>query len=396
MPVADQIKNEHVQDYDIIVCGGGLAGLSLVFRAFKSGTWKNERVLIIDQETKESNDRTWSFWEKEPSVFENLIDHKWQQLVFYANSGERLELNHLPYTYNTIRSKDFYQYIRKELADLGRIEWRIEAVESVVSETYGCKVKTSTGSYWCRYAFSSIFQKPESKKGGHYFMQHFKGIRIKTADRDFEVSEAYLMDFRTSQEHGTTFFYTLPMAQNEVFIEYTLFSKQLLDAEEYDVKIAKYLQEVLGVKNYEILETEFGVIPMTDHIFDRSTGNVMYIGTIGGDTRGSTGYTFSNVQKTITRILEAWNTTGQPFFKHEHIGKKEKLYDATLLDVLDSGKYKGHQLFTDLFKRTNAKMVFSFLDAESTLTGDLKIMSSLKTMPFLTSFIKVLKRKIMG
>ncbi len=191
------------------------------------------------------------------------------------------------------------------------------------------------------------------------------------------------MDFRTGQEQGTTFFYTLPVAENELFIEYTLFSKSLLPAAVYDQKIKSYLHDVLKIDTYEILEEEFGVIPMTDHPFKRFDGNIVHIGTAGGDTRASTGYTFTNIQKTIDQILHVYQSAGNPFFEEENISLKHQLYDAALLNVLAKQSYEGHQLFTDLFSKVPAYRIFAFLDAETSVFQDLQIMKSLKVIPFL-------------
>ncbi|RZK83186.1 MAG: hypothetical protein EOO92_00100 [Pedobacter sp.] len=377
--------------YDIIICGGGLSGLSLAYTAFKTGIWKYEKVLILE---KNNTDRTWSFWQKSTSPFEEIINHKWTKLVFYNNHGKRTELNHSPYTYNTIKGEDFYSFIHTFLNQLPQVNIVNDVVTKIMTRKGQCTVQAEKEVYTSKFAFSSIYHKPHLHSKQQYFLQHFKGIRIKTSDVNFNPNEALLMDFRTTQENGTTFFYTLPMNKNEVFVEYTLFSKMLLPSEQYDKKINIYLKEVLGIKSFEILETEFGVIPMTDYKFQRHKDNLTYIGTAGGDTRGSTGYTFSNVQKTIAKILETYKKTGSPIGFEETIGEKESLYDATLLRVLDEGKYEGHQLFTDLFENTKASSIFSFLDGESALFNDFKIMKSLKTWPFLKSFIKACSSRL--
>jgi lycopene beta-cyclase len=382
------------EKYDIIICGAGLSGLSLAYRAFSTGIWKNERVLIIDKATKDTNDRTWSFWEKSPGVFEDLIYHKWKQLVFYTNDNQRIELDHLPYTYKTIKGFDFYNHTQRFLKEIENISWLESPILSVKAMGDHCLVETTNNLYECKFAFNSLYEKPIVKPNEQYFLQHFKGITIRSNNVLFNKDEALLMDFRTSQKNGTTFFYTLPMSETELFVEYTLFSKELLDKEVYDSEIHNYLSKILKLSDYEIIDTEFGVIPMTDHPFLRRSGNVMNIGTIGGDTRGSTGYTFNNVQKTITKILQSYKNTNTPFFESEQLSWKEKLYDSTLLNVLANQKYPGHLLFRDLFSGTDAKTVFSFLDGESSLIEEFRVMKSLKPWPFLKSFIKVIIRKI--
>jgi len=379
---------------DILICGGGLAGLSLLYRAMKLGIWEGQQIIVIDRSDKATNDKTWSFWKKEESCFEELIRHQWPQLVFYSNHGTRIPLNSGGYTYNSIRSIDFYHHVLTYLRQCPNISFVRADITSVVSSGEQCMLHTPDHSYQSTYLFNSIYHQPSARSGGQHFLQHFKGVRIKTTAQIPPVTEAWLMDFRTGQQNGTTFFYTLPMAQDELFVEYTLFSKSVLPMEEYDREIRNYIRDILQIEHYEVLEDEYGVIPMTDHLFRRFEGNIIHIGTAGGDTRASTGYTFTNTQKTVDKILRSFQSEGHPFFKEENIGLKQQLYDATLLHVLAKRQYDGHQLFSDLFKKAPAYRIFAFLDGETSLLQDVFIMRSLKIMPFLSSFLTAVLRRI--
>lgn len=375
-------------DYDIIICGGGLAGLSLAYRAFQSGVWTKEKVLIIERQQKDKNDRLWSFWEKGQSEFESIIYRQWTELKFFGNNGHRIDMDHAPYVYKMIRSSDFYRTTQDYLKTIPNVHFLREDVTETLGREGYCEIRTASHFFKCRYAFSSLYQKPVLSSGQQYFLQHFKGVRIRSEELDFDVSTAWLMDFRTDQEQGTTFFYTLPMSRNEIFIEYTFFTKQVLPEGSYDIGIMEYIQTVLGLKEYEILDSEMGAIPMTNYHYQRRNGNLTYIGTAGGDTRASTGYTFTNVQKTITNILSEYKKSGSPLKFREHSGPLTSLYDGTLLQVLDEGIYPPHQVFMDMFRHTKGSAIFEFLDGESSLLTDIKIMKSLRTWPFFKAFLK--------
>lgn len=379
---------------DIIICGAGMAGLSLLYRAMKSGVWDGKQIIVIDRSDKKTNDKTWSFWKQEDSCFEELIRHRWHQLVFFSNKGDRIALDSGGYTYNSIRSIDFYHAVHTYLQEFSNISFVQSDVVSISSSAAGCTLLTPDHTYESTYLFNSIYHQPKPQSGKQYFLQHFKGVRIKTASPIPPLSEAWLMDFRTGQQNGTTFFYTLPIAHDELFVEYTLFSKSVLSMPEYDHQIKKYINDILHITDYEVLEDEYGVIPMTDHLFERFEGNIIHIGTAGGDTRASTGYTFTNTQKTVGKILHSFQSEGHPFFKEEHTGLKQQLYDATLLNVLAEGGYQGHELFSDLFKKAPAYRIFAFLDGETSLLQDVFIMRSLKTMPFLQSFIHTVLHRL--
>ena len=133
--------------YDIIICGAGLAGLSLAYRAFSSGVWIDQSVLIVDNSKKNTNDRTWSFWEKSSGVFENLVHHKWKQLVFYTSDHQRINLNHLPYVYKTIRGLDFYNFTVEFLKKIKNVDWLKESINSIESVADYCIIKTESTTY---------------------------------------------------------------------------------------------------------------------------------------------------------------------------------------------------------------------------------------------------------
>lgn len=381
--------NKH---YDIIISGAGLAGLSLAYRAMKSGVWDNLSVLIVDKSSKNTNDRTWCFWEKEKSPFEEIIFRKWDNMLFFANDGLEIRLDNNDYNYNMIRSIDFYNHTLGYLKSRTNVEIIFENINQVYNSGDKVTVETENSIFTAKYCFNSLFAQPKLKDNDTYLLQHFKGIVIETPTPQFNPEQIHLMDFRTGQENGNTFFYVLPTSETTALVEYTLFSDKLLEKELYDLKIAEYITNILKITDYKIKESEFGVIPMTDYIFQRNDGNIINIGTAGGDTRGSTGYTFSNTQKTITKIIESFKDNGTPFFKEEHISKKHKIYDSTMLQVLADGKYKGHQLFSDMFSKVRTSDIFAFLDSDSTFGQDFKAIKSLIPNYFIKPFFKSLKK----
>ena len=140
-----------------------------------------------------------------------------------------------------------------------------------------CEVVTDTSKYQSQYVFNSIYKKPNLEEKHSYLLQHFKGVMIKSDELSLDTKQIYLMDFRTSQENGNTFFYVLPTSETTALVEYTLFSNKLLDKEIYDQRIVEYISEVLNIREYKIVESEFGVIPMTDYPFARAKGNIINI-----------------------------------------------------------------------------------------------------------------------
>jgi len=194
------------------------------------------------------------------------------------------------------------------------------------------------------------------------------------------------MDFSVAQDGNTRFMYVLPTTKREALFEYTLFSKNLLKKQDYENAIKNYLQNQ-NITDFEIVETERGSIPMTAFKFqNQNSDTVMHIGTAGGWTKASTGYTFMTTSKK-TKELVSLLKQNKPLSSFK---KKSKFwfYDLIFLDVLANHNETGSTLFTSMFKKTDVKTIFKFLDEESTFLEDLKIILSVPPKHFITSFFK--------
>ena len=78
-----------------------------------------------------------------------------------------------------------------------------------------------------------------------------------------------LFDFRVEQKNECRFIYILPFSATKALVEFTVFSDNILEKREYEFYLKNYLAEVLKIENYKILETETGVIPMSDEPHER-------------------------------------------------------------------------------------------------------------------------------
>ncbi|MER3329277.1 MAG: lycopene cyclase family protein, partial [Candidatus Kapaibacterium sp.] len=249
-------------EYDIIVCGGGMSGLSLAYRALKSEVWANKSILIIDKSDKSTNDRTWCFWENSISPFEDIIFRKWEDMCFFSVDDSSYLLDSGDYSYNMIRSIDFYNYTLNYLKLQPNVTIVNENILIIANTSSHCELVTNNTKYHSEYIFNSIYKKPTLEEKHTYLLQHFKGVVIESSELNLDTKKIHLMDFRTGQENGNTFFYVLPTSDTTALVEYTLFSDRLLDKNVYDEKIAEYITEVQQIKEYKIVDSEFGVIPM--------------------------------------------------------------------------------------------------------------------------------------
>ncbi|HEY0679351.1 MAG TPA: lycopene cyclase family protein [Chitinophagaceae bacterium] len=378
------MENISSRKYDYIFTGAGCAGLSLLMHLIHSGKFSDKKILLIDKSSKTDNDRTWCFWETRPGLFESIVYKQWDAVSFHADEVSRL-LDIAPYRYKMIRGIDFYWYCFDIIKQQGNIEILNAQVESINSSQNS--VAAGGETFYADYIFNSIlFDKPVLKKGEFYLQQHFKGWLIETAMPVFDPARATLMDFRVSQQHGTTFVYVLPVSATVAMVEYTLFTSQLLKPEQYDEGLREYISRFIP-SAYEVIERETGVIPMTNHSFTRYEGDVVNIGSAGGQTKPSSGYTFYFIQQHSRAITDSLILTGKPFIPPLH-SRRFKYYDSVFLNVLATHKLRGKRVFADMFRSNKPKHIMEFLNNESSLATDLKIISSLPLFPFLKAGIQ--------
>ncbi|MCC6308726.1 MAG: Lycopene cyclase protein [Bacteroidetes bacterium ADurb.BinA245] len=361
----------------------GCAGLSFAVHLIQSGKFSDKKILLIDKAPKIQNDRTWCFWENENGIFQSIVYKSWSRVWIRSKEMEKL-LSLLPYRYKLIRAQDFYEYCLALIHQQPNFEIKYAAVTSVQNEGQTAIAKTESETFVADYIFNSIlFQKPLLKEKEIMLLQHFKGWVIETDETVFNPTEATLMDFRIKQERGTNFVYIMPFSERKALVEFTLFSKSILESEEYETALKNYIHQFITKGNYKIVEAETGVIPMTNHAFTPVQGRIINMGTVGGQTKASSGYTFQFIQKHAARLVSSLIKKKNPFIPRPTGFRRFHFYDSVLLYILEKEKQQGAKIFSRLFKKNKPQQVLRFLDNESSITDEVKILSSLPTLPFL-------------
>ncbi len=382
------MKNNKV--YNFIICGGGASGLYLAYNFLKDNYFKNSKILIIEKSKKNSNDRTWSFWEKNYGLFDDIIFKKWDKANFNSQNFS-LNFNLNPYAFKTIKGIDFYKKIITEINNSKNIEIIYDQILNIRSLKKNSEVTTKKIKYSGEIVFSSI-QSPLKKKVGFPILkQHFIGWFVKTENNVFDPKRIVFMDFDIVQKKSTRFIYVLPFKKNEALVEYTLFSKSILKDDEYENGIKTYLKKINSGK-FKIIDKEKGSIPMTAYPFwENNTNNFMTIGTAGGWTKPSTGFTFFNTIKKVDKLINhiKSNKPLNNFYKNNRF----IFYDSIMIDVLYSKNEIGGEIFKKMFKMNKPKLILKFLEEKTNIYEELKIMSTFPIKIFLTSLFKKLFKR---
>lgn len=342
-----------------------------------SDEFLDKSILIIDIDTKKINDRTWCFWDNKRSQFENIISKKWDVALF-ANKNFKRNLDLNPYQYNMIRGLDFYNLVFDLISKQKNIHFANQKVINFEELEKHCVVKTdpedSEGNFTCDKIFNSIYNPNIVKKQSKFplLSQHFIGWFIKSKEEVFNENAATFMDFSVEQRGNTRFMYVLPTSSTEALIEYTLFSEDLLSKSEYENEIQNYIKK-LGITEYEIVDKEQGNIPMTSYEFwKQNTKNIINIGSVGGWTKASTGFTFKKTTRKAKELVEFLKK--ETDFRKFHKRDKFWFYDLLFLDVLFKRNDLGSKVFSSLFEKGNPSLILKFLDEETTFLEDLKVM----------------------
>lgn len=382
--------------YDYLIVGGGAAGLSLAYRLAQEPHLASQRVLLIEPEAKDQNDRTWSYWTEEPGPFDHLAVREWDQIAFRSPDFERT-FTLKKYRYCTIRGLDFYQFVRQALAARPAQFVQLSGTVKVLTQTAtDITVQLEDGQeFTARYAFDSrppaIERQPATYR---YLLQHFVGWEMETERDVFDPNVVEFMDFRGAQQHEARFMYVLPFGPRRALVEYTLFSAQRLDTADYEMHIVDYLQNNLGLaaSEYRILEKEIGAIPMTDHpLPTRAGARIINLGARAGRAKPSTGYAFQRIQAQSARLVAALASTGQPPADATGDQWQFHLFDTLLLDIMQREGETTRDIFTQLFQRNPVERILRFLDEKTSWADNLRIMNSVSAGPFMRSIGQVLR-----
>ncbi len=340
-----------MKEFDYIIIGGGCAGLSLAYELEIHNKLEDKTLAIIEPRDEYKRDKTWSFWKVSEHNFDDCVIKNWKNFsVNVPNKTNFLECENYPY--QSIDSGLFYEKINNSLKKNKNIFF--------LKELKDINIKNS-------FIFNSV---PSIKKDFRNLWQHFCGVEIETENNCFDENIFNLMDFDCDQRESVHFFYTLPFSKNKALIESTWLSKMNDDSQkDYDQQIKEYIEKKLNLKNYKITYKEIGAIPLFYPSF-KNEKNKINIGTAGGMTRLSTGYTFLNIQEHSKFIRK--NIKNIQHAKRFEINKKYKFLDEIFLRVLEKHPQRMSEIFYKMFQ-SSPKTIIKFLSNKSNFLEDLTI-----------------------
>ena len=334
-----------MKEFDYIIIGGGCAGLSLAYELETHNKLKDKTLAIIEPRLEYKKDKTWSFWKTTDHNFEDCVKKSWKNFsINIPNKTKFLECDKLPY--QSIDSGLFYEKINSTLNRIKNISFYKDISEISLNNSF---------------IFNSV---PSIESSENKLWQHFKGVEIETTKNVFDDEIINLMDFDCQQHDSVHFFYTLPYEKNKALVETTWLSGMNNDLEmDYDEQLKNYIENHLNIKNYKINYIEKGAIPLF-YPSNINEKNKINIGTAGGMTRLSTGYTFLNIQEHSRFIRE--NIENIKNVQKYEIRKKYKFLDKIFLRVLNRHPKEIPNIFFKMFNNS-PETIIKFLSNKSNM-----------------------------
>ena len=351
-----------MKEYDFVIIGGGCAGLSLAYELDIHNKLYDKTLAIVETRDEYKRDKTWSFWKVAEHNFNDCIKNSWKQFSIKTNSETKvIKCDQFPY--ESIDSGLFYDKINIRLKKNKNIKFFNSIKDIDINNSF---------------IFNSLPTLKEDNDTDLW--QHFHGVEIETQESFFDKGTVDLMDFNCEQRNEVHFFYVLPFNKKKAMIETTWLSKKNDSLKDYDSQIKIYLNN-LGIKDYTINYREEGAIPLF-YPTNKKQSNKINIGTAGGMTRLSTGYTFLNIQEHSKYIRK--NIENIKMTKIYDIGKKYRFLDEIFLRVLKKHPEKMPNIFSKIFNSSYSTSI-KFLSNKSNIFEDISIILKMPKWIFIKS-----------
>ena len=353
-------------EYDLVIIGGGCAGLSLASRLARKP--RRLRVLLLEARNTYSNDRTWCFWAPARNPFDQLVTGQWQAWQFSAAHEIQVQRAGSDLRYQCLPADVFYQWALERISQNPSIDLRTGIEVGMVSSHGGCAlVDTDHGSVSTRWVIDT---RPQSAQAGGGFAQIFAGLEIETETERFDPFCVGL----------------LPFSSRHALIEETRFTTAV-DEARLQSKLQLSVEQMTAGAPYRILRRERGRIPMQVTTGDPCRqGQIWRAGSVGGAVRPSTGYAFLRIQRWAEDCANEM-ARGLPPLSHPRDPAWRRGADALFLQVIERHPSLAPDLFLAMARGVDANVLVRFLSDDGSPLDFVRVAASLPKRPFLTGLM---------
>ena len=376
---------EKNMDANVIIIGGGCAGLQLLYQLLQLPYEQTGDIILIEKQ-QDFPKKSWCFWAKDDTVYDFLISKSWSKIQFSSTDLNLIQPAD-PYRYHYINSSDFFQFHDRLISSSDRVKQVKAEVKSMIIEKQMVRVITDQGAFAANMVYDSRIDFQSIVPSANILWQHFRGYFIKTEQAVFDSDIATMMDFSIPQDDAVHFMYVLPFEANRALVEFTAFSAHTYRDEIYDRFLQTYIDQKVP-SGYRIIDIESGKIPMTDFDFDSKVmGNILPIGSAAGAIKPTTGYAFHRISKD-TRDLMGFFSQSKKIKRGVFAKKRFRFYDKLLLKIIRDEPHRVKQVMEQLFKNNPFRRILQFLDEDSSVLQEVFIFMKLPIRLFLKQVYK--------
>lgn len=369
-------------DADLIILGGGCAGLSLAMQLAELGE-KAPRTLVLESRHEYVNDRTWCFWRHPDAAMSELATHQWNAFSVSTGTG-RIVRDCSAAPYRMIPSGAFYAAAREKIARSPGTELLIgnPITSEPVREEGSWRVMGRNGPLSAKWIVDTRPLNPRTSPQPHLW-QSFLGQEIVTEKECFDPECAELMDFSESTPSRILFLYLLPFSKNRALIEATVFGREPLSPEDHTPALRSLIVKRIGKTDFSVMRSEHGILPMGRRLTPPHRGRgYVHAGLAAGGARPSTGYAFQRIQR-WARECAAAMARGEAPLAHAADPLMQRAMDEIFLHVLRSRPDLAPGLFFSLLGKVEPRRIARFMSDRGRLSDYAAVITALPPWPFL-------------
>lgn len=369
-------------DVDLVILGGGCAGLSLAWRLAELGK-SCPKVVVVEKRISYTNDRTWCFWDDHDARLDGLITRQWRSLKISALE-KTVHFDCGTAAYQMLAASNFYDRALQVIGTCPAITLQLGqavAVDPSPGPT-GWTVLTDQGTVTSRWVVDTRPQALEAV-GGATLWQSFYGHEIHCDVDIFTPELADLMNFTEQVKDQISFTYVLPITKRHALIEATVFSAIPIGQAELADQLDASIKLHTAGSDFSVLRSESGILPMGLIGKPQSSGpGHVRVGITAGGARPSSGFAFQRIQKwamlCCAAVVSGHSPTG-----HQTDQPLIHMMDKLFLHVLREQPQAAPALFLSLFEHANSASVIRFLSGNSSFWDCVQIMKALPAKHFL-------------
>ena len=376
-------------DWDIVIVGGGLGGLSLAVELAQP-EFAHLRILVLERRAGYTRDRTWSYWQTHPHRYSGLERKRWNTWrLSFNGSGAQHASKH---AYCTMDADAFYEFALKQIALAPHVKLKMNASVIAVGTQPQPTVQLSDGTELT--AAWIMDGRPNPQPRPDALCQHFEGWEVQTETDCFDDSAVELMNFQPATA-GLHFLYVLPYGPRQALVESTWMSA-FAHQPDYATELRDYLRSRYGVTDYKCVYRERGCLDLQARTREPEaldgSGRLVALGKAAGTLRASTGFAFLETIAEAGRIAQCFR--GVPLSEVRVLPYRRDWLDAWMdkifCDGLKADWPRAPEFFMAMFKGISPETWVSFLTGRPSMMQRLQVSLQLPKLHFLRAARRVL------